>query len=697
MTVNGFPSAANLVPRTMRLEVDPITGMLALEVLDYAQWDIGRPFYLRRRYVPEPVGIKAKLKPMGKRWLLSVAGQAEGTNTEIRLPRGDFRWEAFYFRSGRWESSNRAEPLFLTEQSASLTLKAPHIPGEYRYDKNGMLIFSREQGLTRRFAYVGTTLTGITLATDGELSISGGGGHLTGLQDALGRAVRYEYDGELLKRVIYPNGGKAEYAYDERGLILLARERSGDLEATFTYDDYGRVVGQKTRTGESYRYEYADQDRVTTVREERSGACRKFFWNRQRQICRLTHADGTETRFEYDREGNLIWRQNRQGEVSGYEYDENGNLLAEMHPSVTYAYAYDGMGRLISRTRGDGAIINYAYNGEGYLIKRRTKLSLKDWREEIWERDMLGRITAYSLNRQVTRYAYEGGAPFPILMETATGNKFSYRYDRVYRLLAIRSPVGERTFGYNALDLMAGDTDGLGREKHFAYDLTGRPKEEGEHLKIWARFPWPKLRPPVTKEIPTSYKGKEAGEGNSCLCRRDLGERLLEWRRVDETFPPERPYRLTRWRYDTTDNVVEERLWLDPQDETGATGRIQIRRYEYDAENRLLKQTDSRGETIEYAYDALGACVQERHLTGTTLTALIRYVYDGVGRLIARDEKSDYQKTGKLWEHSEFKLDEVGRCRMATFPDGSQLTGEAAEAAYAAVCPRRYPDCSGYL
>ena len=689
MTINGFPSAANLTPRTTLLKVDPVTGMLRLEVLDYGQWDVGQPFLWKRRYVPEPVGIKSKLKPLGERWQLGATGQAERSRTEIRLPREDFRWEAFLLQENRWLSQSSPANLFLTVQSDSLLLKDLAVPGEYHFDKNNMLILSRRQGLIRRFTYIGTTLSGITLADENEITVSGDKGHIASIKDALGRVLRYEYDGELLKQVIYPNGGQVVYDYDERGLVLSIKDRSGGYEARLRYDDYGRVIRRETAVGEIFNYEYADQDRLTTRREVKSGALRQYFWNRQRKVCRVVYEDGSEIHTEYDREGRVTLRRTRQGTELRYEYDDAGRITKEIFPNVTFTYTYDKLGHLTARQRNDGFMINYTYNGEGYLVKRRTKLSLKDWREEIWDRDIKGRIIAYSLNGQVTRYAYEGAAPFPVLLETATGNKFSYRYDRVNRLLAVRSPQSERTYAYNALDLLAGDTDGLGREKSYAYDLQGVPRE-GQTQKFWPGFSWPQLRPPVTKEILTAYKDKAS-------CRCDLGGRLLEIRTPDEAFPPERPYRLTRWQYDKTDNILEERLWLDPQDKTSATGRIRIRRFAYDAENRLKRQTDSRGETIEYAYDALGACVQERHLNGQNLTALIRYVYDAIGRLISRDEKSDYQKTGKLWERTDFYLSDAGSCLAVLLPDGSQLAGDKAAAFYAEVQPRRYPDSSGYL
>ena len=69
-------------------------------------------------------------------------------------------------------------------------------------------------------------------------------------------------------------------------------------------------------------------------------------------------------------------------------------------------------------------------------------------------------------------------------------------------------------------------------------------------------------------------------------------------------------FKLIRWKYDLNDNCIERREWLDLQTLQSATGRVKIIKYEYDAQNRLIRKIE--GDTVtKYYYDCLNRLTRE--------------------------------------------------------------------------------------
>lgn len=368
------------------------------------------------------------------------------------------------------------------------------------------------------------------------------------VKDELERVTKYEYAENLLIRVIYPDGSKINYRYDEDKNLIECIGRNGEIIFRNEYDELHRITKFN-----SHIFFYDDQN-WRMIEDEKIF----YIYNRKKLITKIIYPNGTEENFDYDERRNLIYKRDCQGAESFFTYNENFLTQEILSDGLIKNYEYDSNGNLIKFFDSKGREIIYKYSAKNLLIQKSVKLNVKDWRQEIFERDIAGRILIHNINGQITNYAYDEKSPFPSLEKTPCGYKFSYIYDKAYRLLTMRTEIGEIFFAHNAMNEIIGDT------KIFADVYRPETQIDKSDIEIF-----------------------------------DFGGRLVETRnKFGDKF------KLTRRKYDLNDNCIERREWRDLQTLQSATGRVDIIKYEYDKQNRLIKKME-RDFLTKYKYDCL--------------------------------------------------------------------------------------------
>lgn len=401
----------------------------------------------------------------------------------------------------------------------------------------------------------------ITLKSLREIFFIYEGKNLVAVKDELGRVTRYEYEENLLQRVIYPDGSQVKYFYDYKKRLVACIERGKKIFQN-EYDDLGRIITFSDDSGTRIFF-YADKNRQTI---EEGSENKVYCWNRRKLIEKIIYADSTEEIFIYDENNQLNYRRERDGTEYFWRY-VNGRLALEVLPDgLIKSFKYDDRGNVTKEYDSEGKEKLFYYSAKNLLIGKETRLNLKDWRRESWERDVAGRILKYNINGQVTTYSYDDESPEPSIIETPCGYKFTCIYDKAYRLLTLITAEGEFSFAHTPMN-----------------EIIAEKKNIFEPL-----------------EIPETFLE------NAGIKIFDVGGRLIEIRqKVGEKF------HLIRWKYDANDNCLERREWQDLQTAQSATGRVKTVKYSYDAQNRLIRKVD--GDTItKYYYDCLNRLVRER-------------------------------------------------------------------------------------
>lgn len=587
MTAKKFPAAnSSCLTGWGDATVNRTTGNLQLLVMDYRQKDIGQDFVLCRCY--DTLRVRPH-QPLGERWLLNFGGQLLCKGKKLRIFRENFHRDKFSLQDGRWQNEQHTSLApRLAARKDGWTLQDTLQHAEYEYDLQGRLLrLIRHGSQVLSIRYNGKAMETLRLASGQELQFGYRENKLCHMKDALGRVLTYTYEGDLLQRVTYSNHGHMDYTYDADGLLLTCRDRNGILVLQNQYDAESRLVRCQMEQMAAWLYEYREQDRQTAVSREEGGSCRIYGWNQRRQIERIIYADGTEQKYCYDPQGRCILEQDRLGRSTQRVYDQNGLLLREELPGgVSRSFGYDAQGNLVLSEDHRGNEIRRQWSPRGQLLVRQTRLGERAWREEAWEYDELGRIVSFSCNGRITRWLYRGEAPVPSVLELPDGSKFSYRYDKAWRCLVIASAFGERSFGWNPLDLVVSDTDAAGKVQTRRYDLQG-------HL---VREEWPEYTSPWQFRLDAAGHRIWAAHPSGTQCK---------------------------WTYDSLGRLVMK-AWSDAYKEEEA-----VSTYAYDDDGRCIRCCSPGEEPLQLSYDAAG------RLTARKQGSLERqYRYDEGGRML---------------------------------------------------------------
>ena len=693
MTVKKFPVVYDHgLTEFGKVAVNLTTGNLQLLVTDYVQLDVGHDFILQRGYDSRRIRPN---QPLGERWLLNFGGQLFRIGKKLRIFRENYHREKFYWEEGRWLNERR-QPLAcqLLEGREGWTLRDIRQHTVYQYDHQGRLrSLIRQDGQVLSIDYNGQAMERIHLASGQELRLGYQKNKLHMLTDVLGRVLSYDYEGELLQRVTYPNHGHADYTYDASGLLLTCRDRNGALVMQNRYDTEKRLIRRQLGQDAAWIYEYREQDRQTAVFREGGGSCIVYHWNNRKQIVKISYEDGTEQQYRYDKNGSCIYEQDRLGREAWRAYDDNGMLVQETCPDgVVRSFTYDAFGQMLLSQDSSGKEIRFHWSPQGWLLRRDTRIGEKSWQRETWVYDRMGRALEYVRGKGRTRWLYEGEAPVPKVLELPDGGKIHFRYDKVWRLLVIASALGERSFGYNPLDLIVSDTDALGNRQSRSYDLQGRLLHEGGGMGAERRFQVDVLGRKIREDGP---------QQELCRWTYDAFGRLVMMSRADA-----HKKQILRWHYDQNDRCI---LYSPAQGKSeqrsyDAAGRLLTRQregvfwqYSYDAGDHLLTihQQDELVHTWQYGTDGRLTCEQGRcQLQEDEGRCQTLFRYDAAGRLTERRHGYAVQDGKVLYQLERFLYDEEGHCTE----ERRWLDGQDAQSASGKVLLIRYRyDAAGRL
>ncbi|WP_455253543.1 RHS repeat domain-containing protein [Prevotella melaninogenica] len=242
---------------------------------------------------------------------------------------------------------------------------------------------------------------------------------------SLGSVVQNSFDEDgLLSRVTAASGGgenwEEKIVRDSEGL-KIEKIFSGGIRMTRTYDAYGNVISQKSRSfrqdGYDRRYAWNASGRLQSVIDGITGGRTSYAYDAVGSLMSARYEDGTDDYRMPDATGNVFRSRDRRDR----EYGKGGRILRDRH----YDFLYDVEGNLILKTprRGltqhpnhevseeSGTHIvwqtgDYAYEWYGNGMLKEVRLPYG--KTVRFEYDALGRRTAKLFNGHVFRYLWDG-------------------------------------------------------------------------------------------------------------------------------------------------------------------------------------------------------------------------------------------------------------------------------------------------
>jgi YD repeat-containing protein len=185
--------------------------------------------------------------------------------------------------------------------------------------------------------------------------------------------------------IIYPDGGKATFAYATNGRLLEETDPDG-LKTSYSYDPIGRVIFKKQGSYETnYTYdayhliEEKDPLEISTyyaynlahqkIKQERDGIKTYFSYDPLGFLASESRSD-RKTSFQNDVLGRAI-RQSIDGVLETiYTYNPAGKVASISNGDPIYFF-YDPYDRLVEKINADGAKTEIYYEeGEKILTKK---------------------------------------------------------------------------------------------------------------------------------------------------------------------------------------------------------------------------------------------------------------------------------------------------------------------------------------
>ncbi len=447
-------------------------------------------------------------------------------------------------------------------------------------------------------------------------------GNLVCQRNAVGDAMRYEYEGRLIVKETWRNGLKWFFEYDGRETGSRCVHTWGDGGI---YDHKLQFLDGMTRVLDSHD--------KPTVYHHKDGL-----------VYLKVDANGGERRWKYDSDRNLLQETDEAGNTTLYKYDRWGNCTDSSEPgggSVSAVFFRKGplRNRPLSVTTADGGTWNFDYDGRGNVTGRtnpegaKTCIDYRNGRPETVT-DPYGVRTelAYDRDGNLTEAA------------DSRGNAACYRYDRLGRCTQVTNPKGAvQTRRYDAAGRVTEVDDFDGNHILLKYDGIDNLLEYRDDLQ--------KVEYSYTGMWKLAYRRDSRGVVAFHYDREERLERVInealqcyefELDDVGNVIRETGFDRGTRtYRRDLAGRVTSERL-------PGGT----VREYEYDAASRVTRvsyaTTDepdqtyrygisgrlveaTRGESrVEFAYNALGLPVTET-AGGETITR----TYDRTGQILS--------------------------------------------------------------
>ena len=352
-----------------------------------------------------------------------------------------------------------------------------------------------------------------------------------------------------------------------------------------------------------------------------------------------------DSRWSFDASGKLATVTQRNGWVMTLAYNASNWLVSVTNPfGRSLQFGYDGTGKLITVTTPDARQVSYGYDGSARLVSvlyPDTKSRVYAYEDTRWPNaltgitneaglryasfayDAAGRATStqHAGSTQTYSVAYPSGAVAttgsliagstvsPSLYQSTSqvtdplGNLQTYTWqggDGQVRLLGLNgafegSQVASRAFGLGTLTLPSSETDFLGTQTLFTWDLSRQLL-----LTTTQAANKPEAKATSTQWHPTFR----------------LPVLVTEPGRTTASTYDVRGNKLTEIITDTVRNQTRTQSWA------------------YTAQNLIASSTDPRGQVTQYTYDSAGNLASMRN----ALNQLTSFTYDGAGRVLSQTE-----------------------------------------------------------
>lgn len=460
---------------------------------------------------------------------------------------------------------------------------------------------------------------------------------ITSLTDGRGNVWRYQYDSNgYVTRVTAPDGATASYSWDASTLMVASRTDANGHTTTYAYDSQGNRIQMTDAMGFVTTYTYEPIFNMMTSLTDAKGRTSTYSYDARGNRIQETDPLGQTRRWTYDAHGKLLSQTDQNGHTTTHQYDANGNRTRTIDPLGNLTImTYDAVGNRISRTDANGHTTTYQYDGLNRLTIQTDPLGHTDQttyngegdRAQVTDRNGHSTTYQYDLRRRLIQetdaagkpetYSYDGNDK-RVSMTDRNGHTTAYGYDVQNRRIRITDALGNVTrIAYDPAGNRIGLTDANGHTTAYSYDPLNRVVTETDAAGDVTRSRYD--TDGITPGLRQATVRIDANGKYSYFQYDTLNRLTTVIRKVGSTADTITPAdAVIRYGYDPVGN----RVTLTEPDGNTTT-------YQYDADNRRVRETNAAGDVTLIAYDGVDNVIGTTAPNGNVTTN----AYDADNRL----------------------------------------------------------------
>ncbi len=289
----------------------------------------------------------------------------------------------------------------------------------------------------------------------------------------------FEYDGENLREVGSPDGGRTRMEYDRFGRLIQMTDPIG-RSVTMSYDGLDRLLSVTDSLGQTVSYAYDQTGQLVSVQDPRNQVT-AYSYDLLDRLHQITYPDSTRELFNYNAGSDLLTYIDNMNRERIFTYDGAGRLtgIAYESDSTGTSLTYDAVSNLLRRVERNSDVQLFSYdalnrqNGSSYTP---SGSSTSQW-SLASAFDANGNRTQLDTGATVTGYTNASGAYQT--QTTASGTPIwsvpSGGFDAMDRLLSFQDSNGQTTsFGYDVEGRRTSLVQPNGCTTTASYDLVGK-------------------------------------------------------------------------------------------------------------------------------------------------------------------------------------------------------------------------------
>lgn len=545
-------------------------------------------------------------------------------------------------------------------------------------------------GFAGQAASGGSMGRGWTVAWDTRLQKDAATGDVT-LVSPTGSLHQYAHNSSSTTGTFTPpSTSRSELKHLDGGGYSLTTLNKG----TLTFDESGRLLSDKDRSGQGETYGYAG-GRITSVTGS-AGPIATFTYTGD-LLTGIVRSDGRTIGYAYT-DGRLTSVTDGQSSTTyGYDVSSRLDSVKDGNGQQQVRNVYNAQGRVTSQTDPTGAVTSYAYNGgetdttmpdggvwtdvysHNHLLSQydpfgnRTEYTY-DGKSNLTRAtdplgnassatyDAAGRRTSQTDAAGTTSYKYDASGSLTSSKDP-NGKSTSFAYDAGHRVTSTKDPLGNTsTFDYTPSGQMKSATSALGKISQYQYDAAGNPTATVTPLGARTTSTFNASGMPLTVTDPRGNATGASPAAFTTTYTYDVGNRLLSVKNAAGKTATN--------VYDKTGNLTSS---------TDTAGRVET--HTYDTANRRTSTTDAAGRKTTISYNRSGQVTARTDSSGARTT----YTYDKAGRVLSTTSARGNAVGGDPKKHTtKYGYDKVGNQTSVTDPAG-RTTKTVYDAAYRAI------------